>query len=149
VIGVGSPAGARRGAIAGRSLALFPADAESPLIEPLSGRWHAQNVAKRPGTGATGGTRPGKRSGRLALGDGPGNRRPPTSDAAGQSVDVDVDGHAKWWAAAGSPVYLSKRIRRSRWGDAIADWPPDSGYGRPQACCWTRLDDRPTSQCSF
>ena len=132
MIGVGSPAGARRGAIAGRSLTLFPADAESPLIDRHSGRWRAQNVAKQLGT-ATGGARPGKRSGRLAPGDGPGNCRPPTLDATGQSVDVDVDGHAKWWAAAGSPVYLSKRIRRMRWGDAIADWPPDAGYGRPQA----------------
>jgi len=44
----------RRGAIADRSPMLFPADARTPLINQHSGRWHAQNVAKQLGEGATG-----------------------------------------------------------------------------------------------
>ena len=60
--------------MAGRPPILFPADA--PSIDRHSGRWCAQNVAKRPREGATGGARPGKHNGRSAPGRWAGKSPP-------------------------------------------------------------------------
>jgi len=120
----------------------------------ITGGGAPQNVAKRPGEGATGEVRPGKRNGRSVSGRREGNRcaPPPRVDVAGQSVNV-VGGWARTSAdsswVSGTVAHLSNHRRGARWGDTIADWPPDAGYGRPQACCRTRPDDQPTSQWSF
>jgi len=82
---------------------------------------------------------------------GRGNRRPPPSDATGQLVDV-AGGWAHKTAGSGwvygTVVHLSKRRHGVRQRDAIANRPPDAGYGRPQDRSRTWQDDRPKSQCS-
>jgi len=88
--------------------------------------------------------------------DGLGNRRaaPSTSPsaAAGQSVNVAGGWVRKQRAATGSlalwRICQNTDVQRDG-GNAIADRPPDAGYGRPQACRRTWQDDRPTSQWSF
>ena len=50
---------------------------------------------------------------------------------------------------SGAVAHLSKSRRAARRSDAIANRPPDAGYGRPQARRRMRQNDRPTSRCSF
>ena len=138
------------GVLAGRSPMLFPDDAGTPSIDWDSGRRHAQNVAKWPRERATGGAQPEKHNGWSAPGRRAGESPPAQSDAAGQLVKV-----AGGWAhetagsgwVSGAVVNVSKHRLGKRWRDAIADWM--SGTGNAQACCWTRPDDRLTSQWSF
>jgi len=57
-----------------------------------------------------------------------------------------IDGHAKWQAAAGSLAPWCAR-RNTGWErNAGCDCRPAPGYGRPQACRRTWPDNRPTSQ---
>jgi len=59
---------------------------------------------------------------------------PPRVDVAGQSLNV-VGGWARTSAdsswVSGTVAHLSNHRRGARWGDTIADRPPDAGYGRP------------------
>ena len=81
-----------RWTIAGRgwSPTLFPADAGTPSIDWHSRRWEDRNATKQLEEGATGGARPGKCNGQSASGWQAGElpTAAPTSDAAGQLVDV-------------------------------------------------------------
>jgi len=89
MIGVESPAGCEGGgAIASRWPTLFPADAGTPSIDRHSGQWRARNVAKQLGRGLQEEHDRGSAMADLPPDSGPGNRRPPLLDAAGQSVDV-------------------------------------------------------------
>jgi len=92
--------------------------------------------------GATGGARPGTRSGRSACGrwarESPFRPFPSPSDATGQSFDV-----AGGWACktvgigqvSGAVAHLSKRRQERDGGGVITDRLRDAEYGRPQAYC--------------
>ena len=147
VNGVGLPVEARRGG--GRSLA-GPRHCSRPMPGPH--RLIDITGGGTPKTARGGGYR-GSATGEAQwpIGRREGNRRasPPRADVAGQSVSV-VGGWARTLAdsswVSGTMAHLSNHRRGARWGDTIADRPPDAGYGRPQACCRTRPDDQPTSQ---
>jgi len=86
VIGVGWPAGARGGAIAGWFLTLFPADVGTQSIDLI-------DIASGGAPEMSQNGRRGECDWGSAVADrhpdsGPGNHRLPPSDAAGQSVDV-------------------------------------------------------------
>ena len=109
MIRVGSPwgEGKKRGAIAGWSPVLFPADAGTPSIDRRSRWWRARNVAKWLG---------GYR--RSATGDaqwpiglrttGQGITVPPLPPPRQMPLDsrstLREDGRAKWWALARFPA---------------------------------------------
>jgi len=76
-------------------------------IDRHSGRWHARNVAKRPG--GTGGVRPGKRNGRSTPGRWAGESPcPPTLLPHWMPLDIRStlreDERTKRRAVAGSPA---------------------------------------------
>ena len=137
MIWAGSPAGAKGGgqAIAGRSPTLFPANVATPSID-TAGSGASETSQKRLGEGATGECDQGSAMADRPLDDGTGNRRPPPSDAAGQSVDV-----AGGWTRkmAGSSRFSGTVAHPSK--HRLGTWSPT----RPQAprrCS-------PTSQWSF
>jgi len=74
----GRDAKAGGGVIASQSPTLFPADEGTQSNDRHSGQWGAQNVAKRPGEGATGKARLGKHNDRSVLGQGAGESSPPS-----------------------------------------------------------------------
>jgi len=88
MIGVGSPAGARRGgAITGRTRCRSrPMTGPCRRLQPIN--IAGSGAPKTAGWEGYGGSRLGKRNGHRPPNDGPGNHRIPLSDAAAQSVDV-------------------------------------------------------------
>ena len=130
----------RRGAIAGQSATLFPANARTPSIDQHSQWWRTQNVAKR--LGATGGAGPGTRNGRSARGrrvrELPCRPFPSLSDTAGQSVDV-AGGWARKTAGSGrvsgAVVHLSKSRHAMQQGSRspTSSGTPSMGDHRPTA----------------
>jgi len=151
VTGVRSPVGAWRGK--GQS----PAGPRC-CSRPMPGHHRSIDIAiagggmpETSGEGATGVVQPGKRSGWSAPGQQAGElpcRCRTLLDSWSMSWS---DGCVKRRAAAWSPVpwrtCQNADVERDRY--VIADRPPDTGYGRPQACHRMRPDDRPTSQCFF
>jgi len=136
MIGVGSPAGARRGCHR-PDPAPFPADDGTPTPpadDQHSRQWRAQNGGglRRSVTGEA--QRPSA-PGRRARESPP----PPPSDAAG----CGRDGRVKRRAAAGSsaPWGTCQKADVQRDGRTRSDRRPDAGYGRPQARRRTRPDD--------
>jgi len=143
MIGVGSPAGARRGGGDHRpDPAPFPADdgtLSPPAADQHSRQWRTQNgrVGRVWGIATGEAQRPPN--------DGPGNHRIPLSDAAAQSVDV-AGGMGVW--NGGQRPSLLRRGAPAKMQTCSAtegrDRRTDAGYGRPQARHRMRPDDRPT-----
>ena len=148
--------GAKGGAIGSRHPTSFPVDARTPSIDRHSRRWHALNVAKRPGRrlrgSATGEAQwligPWTTGWGIAVPPLPRPHRTPLDNRS----TLREDGCAKRRAAAGSlaPWLTCQNAHVQRdGGNAIADKPPDARYSRSQACQRKWQDDRPTSQWSF
>ena len=139
--------------MAGRPPILFPADAGTPSIDRHSGRWCAQNVAKWPREGATGGARPGKHNGRSAPGRRAGKLPPAPVKCRwtiGRRRGRMGTQNSKRQAVAGSPAPWRTCQNTDMECDRGMRSPtgPQREYGRPHDRSRTWQDDRPKSQCS-
>ena len=137
VIGVGSPAGARRRGDHRPDPAPFPADDGTPSslrTINLGRQLRAQNcVLKTVGGGGYGGARLGKCNGYRPADDGPGNHPPSRRTPLDNQSTSRGDARVKRRAAAASPAPWSicQKADVQRDGDAIADRMLGIGDHRP------------------
>jgi len=132
VIGVGWPAGARGGAITGWSLTLFPADVGTQsidLIDIASG-----GAPEMSQNGRRGEVRLGKCSGRSASGQWAGES-PPAPVGCRWTVgrrrgQIGAQNGGQWPCLRRHGARVETQAGNAVGGDAIADWPPDAGYGK-------------------
>jgi len=146
VIGVGWPAGARGGAIAGWSLTLFPADVGTKsidLIDIASG-----GAPEMSQNGRRGEVRLGKCSGRSASGQWAGESSPAPVGCrwtvGRRRGQIGAQNGGQCGHVSGAMAHVSKHRLGTQWGGGtrLPTGPRTPGMGNPQARRQMWLDDR-------